>query len=266
MWHYKEMKLNKIILTLFFLLTAYFVQGQSNKISHTLTFEYIEGCETGKGECYPVNINRKTINDSILIYFPNGGTISDVYLYSDSIFNNWINKTVDNPEFLRHDKKYANQGLLKIDMTGLSDGKYRAHMLACGLGGIIEINLKTINSECIHPIDTIDGMTVLTLVEKMPEYKGGDQELMKYLATNIKYPTTENDDDLQFKIFATFVIDTVGKVRNPCILRPKYADRLTPIETEILRVIESMHDWVPGMINEKKVPVRYTMPINISWR
>ena len=46
----------------------------------------------------------------------------------------------------------------------------------------------------------------------------------------------------------------------------KYADRLTPIETEILRVIESMHDWVPGMINEKKVPVRYTMPINISWR
>jgi hypothetical protein len=103
--HYKEMKLNKIILTFFFLLTAYFMQGESNKISHTVTFEYIEGCETGKGECYPVNINRKTINDSILIYFPNGGTISDVYLYYDSIFNNWINKTVDNPEFLRHDKK-----------------------------------------------------------------------------------------------------------------------------------------------------------------
>jgi protein TonB len=109
-------------------------------------------------------------------------------------------------------------------------------------------------------------MTVLTFAEKMPEYKGGEQELMKYLASNIKYPTLENDEDLQFKIYATFVIDTVGKLRNPCILRPKYADRLTQIETEYLRVIEGMPDWNPGMINEKKVPVRFTIPINISWR
>src|SRR5690606_6481116 len=113
----------------------------NNKISQTLTFDYVEGCETGMRECYPVNINRKTINDSILIYFPTGGTVSDVYLYSDSIFNKWLNNTVDNHEFLRHDKKYANEGLLMIDFTGLSDGKYRAHLLACGLGGIIGINL-----------------------------------------------------------------------------------------------------------------------------
>lgn len=258
--------MNKIIFALLFMLIACFVQGQSNKISHTLTFGYIEACETGDRVCDPVNINRQSINDSILLFFPNGGTISDVYLYADSIFEQWVNKTIDKPEFLRHDKKHAEQGLLKIDMTGLSDGTYRAHMLSCALGGVIEINLKTLESECVQPIDTIDGMTVFTIVERMPEYKGGDQELMKYLATNIKVPTTENDDDLQFKIFATFVIDTVGKVRNPCILRPKYADRLTSLEAEVLSVIENMPDWNPGMMNEIKVPVRCTVPINISWR
>lgn len=260
------MKLSKIILTFFVLLTACFAQGQHNKISYTLTFDYIEGCETGKAECYPVNINRKSNNDSILIYFPIGGTISDVYLYADSVFNKWINKTSRNPEFLRHDKKYANQGLLKIDMTGLADGKYISHILACEIGGIIEINLKTINSECIYPIDTIDRMTVQNFVEKTPEFKGGDRELMKYLATNIQYLTTKNDDDLQFKFSATFIIDTAGKVRNPCMLTTKYADKLSPIETEILSVIDNMPNWNPGMINGKKVPVRYTLPINISWR
>ncbi len=110
--------------------------GQTNTnrilIKEVLTFEYLEGCETGKGDCKPIEIFRQNKNDSILLVFPSGGTESDVYLYSMKEIN-----------FKLQDKKVKGQGLPKINLTTLEDGEYTASVISCGLGGSCIIRLKT---------------------------------------------------------------------------------------------------------------------------
>ena len=123
-------------------------QGQSNykkhNIVYTVDFDYLEGCETGSGDCNPVIIERQSIPDSITLIFPNGGTLTDVYLYTESSFTKWMSgKPQDEPKPLRHDRKEVGQGKPFLDLTGLPDGKYKPWMLGCGLGGGFELTIVT---------------------------------------------------------------------------------------------------------------------------
>ena len=73
------------ILTVFSLLTLT-ACGQTktnNKkvVVQNLDFTYLEGCETGKGDCKPIEIVRQSKQDSVVLIFPSGGTESDVYLH-----------------------------------------------------------------------------------------------------------------------------------------------------------------------------------------
>jgi hypothetical protein len=102
----------------------------------TVDFEYWEGCETGQGECRPLTLTRKSKNENWFLFMPCGGTLTGVYLSkqqeipkeNDVTQKNEISHSECPPIF---------------DLTELNDGKYFAYILACGLGGQIEINLVT---------------------------------------------------------------------------------------------------------------------------
>ncbi len=95
-------------------------------------FEYWEGCETGKGECNPLTFIRFSQDENWFLFMPCGGTATTVNL-TVSGQKNPIQTTS-----IRH-----AQCPPFFDLTNLADGKYFAYMLACGLGGQIEINLTT---------------------------------------------------------------------------------------------------------------------------
>lgn len=88
LWHFMTtIKLTKTLFILtFFALTALTSFGQTkpnkNVVVQILDFDYLEGCETGKGDCTPIEIFRQNKQDSVLLVFPSGGTQSDVYLHS----------------------------------------------------------------------------------------------------------------------------------------------------------------------------------------
>jgi hypothetical protein len=118
---------------------------QFSRVSYTVEFQYMENCETGKGDCQPIFLTRQSIGDSIIVIYPNGGTRSDIYLYlADSGFMKWMNGTPkDQPKPLRHDGKYYGQGNPVFDLTGLPDGKYISHMLSCNVGGFLQLIIQT---------------------------------------------------------------------------------------------------------------------------
>ena len=122
-----------------------FAQAQSdNKIVHKVEFNYMEGCETGKGDCKPVILIRQSLQDSIKVVFPIGGTASSVQIYPDTSFIRWIRgKPTAQPTPLRNDNKRFGEGNPVLDLTGLPDGKYRPHMLSCNVGGTFELIIKT---------------------------------------------------------------------------------------------------------------------------
>ena len=98
---------------------------------------------------------------------------------------------------------------------------------------------------------------VFTVVEKMPSFPGGDAELLKYIATNIKYPKESQDNGEQGRVICSFIVGRDGSVNNPEVLRG-----VTPLlNDEAVRVINTMPRWNPGMQRGKAVAVKYTVPI-----
>jgi periplasmic protein TonB len=98
---------------------------------------------------------------------------------------------------------------------------------------------------------------IYDVVEKMPEYPGGDQALMEFLSKHIEYPTVAQNNGIQGKVILGFVVSKTGKVEDVQIIRS-----LDPsLDKEALRVVKLLGYWIPGEQKGEKVSVRYTLPV-----
>ncbi len=123
----------------------------------------------------------------------------------------------------------------------------------------VEADEETIVEEYI-PIDDDDEeeeTQIFTVVESMPGFPGGDAARMKYLGTNIKYPTLARESGIQGRVFVTFVVETDGRVTDVKILRGIGGG----CDEEAVRVIKNMPKWNPGKQRGKSVRVQFNMPI-----
>ncbi len=102
-----------------------------------------------------------------------------------------------------------------------------------------------------------DDSKVFDVVEEMPEFPGGNAELFKFLAANIKYPKTAVENNVEGRVIVEFVVATDGTVGNAKVMRS-----ISPeLDAEALRVISVMPKWKPGKQNGKAVRVKYTLPV-----
>lgn len=92
----------------------------------------------------------------------------------------------------------------------------------------------------------------------MPQFPGGERELRKYIATNVRYPISAQDYRLKSKCYISFVIDKEGNITEV------YPAKLTfpVLMKEGVRSVSGMPKWKPGIQNGKPVKVSYTVPIN----
>ena len=59
--------------------------------------------------------------------------------------------------------------------------------------------------------------------EKMPEFPGGQQEMMKYLNTNTKYPKEARDAEVMGKVFVRFLVQKDGTIAETSVLKGEYS-------------------------------------------
>jgi protein TonB len=95
------------------------------------------------------------------------------------------------------------------------------------------------------------------IVEQMPEFPGGEEELLKYLAQHIKYPQIAKETGITGTVYITFVISSKGKVKDVKVLRGIGGG----CDEEAVRVVQSMPDWKPGRQNSQNVPVQFNLPV-----
>ena len=105
--------------------------------------------------------------------------------------------------------------------------------------------------------DEAEELQIFTVVESMPTFQGGDAARIKYLNSNIKYPTIARESGIQGRVFVTFVVETDGRVTDVKILRGIGGG----CDEEALRVIKNMPKWHPGKQRGKSVRVQFNMPI-----
>ena len=101
---------------------------------------------------------------------------------------------------------------------------------------------------------------VFTVVEEMPSYQGGQDEMFKYLVTNIKYPDEAKQKGITGRVFITYVVEKDGTVSNVKVLRGIGGG----CDEEALRVVSSMPRWNPGKQKGQPVRVQFNLPIMFS--
>lgn len=101
---------------------------------------------------------------------------------------------------------------------------------------------------------------IFTAVEQMPQFPGGEAELLKYVATHIKYPTMAAENNIQGRVVVKFVVKKDGNVGEVVVLRGKDPD----LDKEAVRVVKSLPKFIPGKMNGQAVSVWYTLPINFK--
>ncbi|MCA1750281.1 MAG: M56 family metallopeptidase [Flavobacteriales bacterium] len=116
----------------------------------------------------------------------------------------------------------------------------------------------------VPPIPQTGEDGIYTIVEQMPEYPGGESELMAFLGENIKYPAGAKADGEEGTVFITFTITADGLVENPKALGSDKGRIDQRLETEALKVIGSMPQWTPGQQDGKNVAVRYNLPVRFK--
>ena len=101
---------------------------------------------------------------------------------------------------------------------------------------------------------------VFTAVEQMPQFPGGDAELLKYIASHIKYPTMAAENNIQGRVVVKFVVGKDGRVGEVVVVRGKDPD----LDKEAVRVVKTLPNFIPGKMNGQAVSVWYTLPINFK--
>lgn len=92
----------------------------------------------------------------------------------------------------------------------------------------------------------------------LPTFPGGEEKLMEYITSKVSKYTKG-----MTKTFVNFVVDTLGQVRNVCILSQIDSEGLSESEKKIIEVFENMPKWTPGLLENKKVPAQFTLRVTL---
>lgn len=137
-------------------------------------------------------------------------------------------------------KKYSD----KIPLIDAEQGENNDYQIL----SIVDVEEeKALENSTIYDCSCDENFFVV--VEKMPEWKGGEEDMEKYLHVN--------SPEIKGTVFIGFVIDCNGRLTSTKILK-----RLSPL-TDIVAInlIKRMRNWTPGEQCGTKVNVQLTYPV-----
>ena len=107
---------------------------------------------------------------------------------------------------------------------------------------------------------TATAQKIVTDPEVLPEYPGGMQAMMTYLGSNIHYPETAKNKNVEGMAVVSFIIEKDGHVSNVSIKKGFDKD----CDAEAMRVVKAMPSWTPGKKGGKNVRTEYKLPIKFK--
>lgn len=98
-------------------------------------------------------------------------------------------------------------------------------------------------------------------VDTPPKFPGGMEEFYKFLAREIKYPDEAKKNNVQGKVFLTFIVEKDGSLNEI-----KAAGRTLGYGTdeEAIRVLKLSPKWESGKVKGESVRVQYHMPVGFE--
>ena len=110
--------------------------------------------------------------------------------------------------------------------------------------------------------EVIEGDTIYRSVAQAPYFPGGDDELMKYIDSQIQYPANALLNRVQGRIVVKFVVKSTGEIGTVRVIHSVDKE----LADEAVRVVKSLPNFVPARLGGKAVaswhmlPVTFTLP------
>jgi TonB family protein len=93
-----------------------------------------------------------------------------------------------------------------------------------------------------------------------PEFKGGQDAMMKFLQSNLVYPEASKTKKEEGNVVVSFVVKKDGKITNVKVKKGVSK----ALDEEAVRVVRMMPDWKPGM--KDGVPADFEMVLPVSFK
>lgn len=91
-----------------------------------------------------------------------------------------------------------------------------------------------------------------------PSFKGGEGELMAYLAANLKYPIISQENGEQGRVIVSAIVNVDGSLSDV-----KVEKSVSPsLDKEAKRLVSNMPVWNPGMVNDEPVRTKCLIPVS----
>lgn len=97
-------------------------------------------------------------------------------------------------------------------------------------------------------------------IDQQPEFPGGIAKFYEYLGKSIKYPAQAIQNNVQGKVFLSFIVERDGKLSDVNITRGLGSGT----DEEALRVVSGSPKWNPGIAGGKTVRVKYNLNVNFK--
>ena len=130
------------------------------------------------------------------------------------------------------------------------------------------------------------GDKVLDTCDKLPEFEGGQEQLMKLLQANVRYPETAQSMGVQGRIVVEFIVEKDGSVSDVKVCKKDITpslesatviaygeDKPKPTEEELRKATKALEEetirvarltsgkWTPGEQDGQKVRVKFSLPL-----
>lgn len=115
-------------------------------------------------------------------------------------------------------------------------------------------HLIKLNGEWISIKDTA---TIYGIVEKMAEYIGGKEALIRDIKSNLVYPQKAKEEMMEGRVFVKFIVKKDGSTCNHEIVRGVNPD----LDQAALQTVKKLGRWEPAKINGKSVNSYFTLPV-----
>ena len=119
---------------------------------------------------------------------------------------------------------------------------------------------------CITKITakSVDGEDeVFLMVDEMPQFMGGDLTTFRnWVMQNVRYPEEAMNKGIEGMVLVRFCVSKDGYINESMTGIIKSPDK--SLSDEVLRVLKSSPQWVPGKQKGKNVIVQFVLPVNFK--
>jgi len=107
---------------------------------------------------------------------------------------------------------------------------------------------------------TEESNEIFTAVEHQATFPGGLDKFYDYLGKTIKYPAVARENNVQGRVYLTFVVEKDGSLTDIKVMRGIGSG----CDEEAMRVLKASPKWKPAEQNGRIVRSQFTVPINFT--